>query len=162
MNMTRPTLLVIAVALLNGCGAILHGTLQTIDVQSTPSGAKVDASPVAGVYTTPMTLNLERKHNYLLTFSSPGYSPATVNINSSFGLGTVVADVLLTGLVGVVVDAATGGWYGLSPENVSASLTRTTGTRPETIRIHVGQTNGGRTVGISADRPDVRVEVLRK
>ena len=59
------------VVLLAGCGAVLHGTRQTVEVQSSPSGAKIETSPPSGIFTTPATLNLERKNIYVLTFTSP-------------------------------------------------------------------------------------------
>jgi hypothetical protein len=106
---TLRTAVSIAVALLvTGCGAILHGPRQNIDVQTSPAGAKVETSPPTGTFTTPATLDLERKNSYVLTFTSPGYNPATFNLHNNIGTGTVIADVLLTGLVGVIVDAATG------------------------------------------------------
>jgi hypothetical protein len=113
---------VAAFALLTGCGAMLHGSRQDIQVQSSVPGATVTTSPVSMSVNAPGTLSLERKNNYVLTFSAPGYAPAAVNVTNSIGVGTVIADVLLTGLVGVVVDGMTGLWYGLNPETASATL----------------------------------------
>ena len=162
MMSARPIIVAFAGCLLCSCGALLHGSRQNVMVETSPAGAKVETSPATGSFTTPATLDLERKNNYQLTFSSPGYSPATVSLHNSIGVGTVIADVLLTGLIGVVVDAATGSWYGLSPESVNATLTRTTGMGPETIHIHVGATNRDGQVQLSADAPGVQVQVTRK
>jgi hypothetical protein len=62
-------------ASLTGCGAIMHGNRQDITVQSTPSGAKVETSPVSGIYSTPATLTLERKNSYVLTFTKEAIRP---------------------------------------------------------------------------------------
>src|SRR4051812_34563337 len=140
--------LFVSAVVLTGCGAILHGPRQNIDVQSSPSGAKVETSPPSGTYTTPSTISLERKHSYVLTFTAPGYSPATFNIHNGLGIGTVIADVLLTGLVGVVVDGLTGSWYGLSPENGNVTLTKVMGSGGDTDSIRV-------SIGVSADRQSV-------
>jgi hypothetical protein len=50
--------------------------------------------------------------------------------------GIVALDIIL-GLVPVVVDAATGGWWTLRPQDTSVTLTRTTTStdQPETIRV---------------------------
>jgi hypothetical protein len=157
---TNRSVAIAAAAVLTGCGTILHGPRQAVPVQSDPPGASVQAIPaVGGTVTTPGSLDLERKNSYVLTFTSPGYSPATVNLHNNIGTGTVIADVLLTGLVGVVVDAATGSWYGLVPESVNATLTRTTGTGPEKIEVHVGRSTDGTKVRITSDGPPVAVQV---
>ena len=162
MKMLKAGLTVLTLIVLSGCGAIMHGGRQTIDVQSTPAGAKIETNPVSMVYTTPSTLNLERKHSYILTFTSPGYSPATVAVNNSLGVGTVVMDVLFGGLIGIVIDAVTGSWYGLSPESVVASLTKAVGTTgPDTLHIHLGKiTDSG--IEVSADAPNIRVQVTKR
>ncbi|HEX8849722.1 MAG TPA: hypothetical protein VF761_09335 [Gemmatimonadaceae bacterium] len=157
----RRTLVIAAACAATGCGTILHGPRQAVPVNSNPPGATVQATPASGgTITTPGTLDLERKNSYQLTFTSPGYTPATVNLHNNIGTGTVIADVLLTGLVGVVVDAATGSWYGLVPENVTATLTRTaTGTGPEKIEVHVGRSRDGQKVEITSDGAPVQVQV---
>jgi hypothetical protein len=160
MLSARVAVVAMAMGLLSGCGTIMHGTRQNIDVQSSPTGAKVETSPATAVFTTPATLNLERKNSYVLTFTSAGYAPASVNIHNNIGTGTIIADVLL-GLVGVLVDGITGAWYGLEPESVNVTLARLSGTGPETIHIQVGVSDGG-GLKVSSDAPNVRVEVTRQ
>lgn len=158
----RRTLVIAAACAATGCGTILHGPRQAVPVNSNPSGATVTTTPSSNTVTTPGTLDLERKNGYQLTFTSPGYTPATVNLHPNIGTGTVIADVLLTGLVGVVVDAATGSWYGLVPENVTATLNRTTGTGPERIEVHVGRSRDGQKVEVTTDGPPVQVKVEKQ
>jgi hypothetical protein len=153
------------VVLLAGCGAVLHGTRQTVEVQSSPSGAKIETSPPSGVFTTPATLNLER-NSHVLTFTSPGYAPSTYNITNGIGVGTVVADVLLTGLLGVVVDAVTGAWYGLNAESANVTLSKVNGGPDDADAIHIsirpaGKGNGGVQVSTNAPNVSVRVEPVR-
>jgi hypothetical protein len=147
-----------------GCGALLHGPRQDIDVQSSPAGAKVETSPASGSYTTPTRLSLERKNSYVLSFTAPGYAPATFNIRNGIGTGTVIADVLLTGLVGVVVDGLTGSWYGLSPENAQVTLVRPGGSEHDADAIHisVGVSTSHQAVSLSSSSPDVRVTVTKR
>jgi hypothetical protein len=162
MTVLRVILLAAVLSSLGACGAVMHGGRQNIDVQTSPAGARVETTPETGVFTTPTTLNLERKNSYVLTFTSPGYSPATFNLHNSIGTGTLIADVLLTGLIGVIVDAATGSWYGLSPENATATLTRVTGTGPETITIKLATAHGSGKVTLSSNAAGVLVEVAKK
>lgn len=162
MQPLRQVSLLAASVCLTACGTILNGTRQNIGVQSAPAGAHVETAPATGVSTTPTTLNLERKNSYVLTFSAAGYSPATFNIHNNMNGLTVVADILLTGLLGVIVDAATGAWYSLSPETATVSLTRTTAMEgPDTIEIRVGESSDGKRVQITSDAPGVQVQVTR-
>ena len=164
MNVIRPAVSVSLALLLVGCGAILHGTRQNIDVQSSPAGAKVETAPASGTFTTPTTLDLERKNSYVLTFTSPGYNPATFNLHNNIGTGTVIADVLLTGLIGVIVDGATGAWYGLDPETVNVTLTRAdgnSGSGPEEIHIRLREADGRGRLELKSDAPNVTVSVRR-
>ncbi|HEY1301901.1 MAG TPA: hypothetical protein VGF24_00025 [Vicinamibacterales bacterium] len=166
MSRTRTAVSLIAVLLVTGCGAILHGARQSIDVQSSPAGAKIETVPATGTFTTPTMLNLERKNSYVLTFTSPGYDPATFNLHNGIGTGTVIADVLLTGLIGVLVDGMTGSWYGLEPETANVTLTRSTtgGTGPQEIHIQLREADGKGKVELRTDAPrvDVSVQVQRK
>lgn len=166
MSVARIVTAVVATVLLSGCGAILHGPRQDIVVQTSPSGAKVETSPATGTYNTPATLNLERKNNYTLTFTSPGYNPATFYIHNGIGPGTVVMDVLLTGLIGVAVDGLTGSWYGLEPENASVTLTKATtgGSGPDEIHIELRRSEHGLSVSLKSDTsaPAVSVRVERR
>ena len=139
----------------------MHGARQTIDVQSSPPGAKVETSPGTGTYTTPTVLDLERKNSYVLTFTSPGYTPATFNLHNSVGTGTVIADVLLTGLIGVVVDGLTGAWYGLNPESANVTLQRTaSGVGPTEIHVAITNPHSG-TIEIKSEGASVGVSVQK-
>lgn len=163
MSGTRTLLSIVAALGLTGCGAVLHGTRQNVDLISTPAGAKVQVSPGTETYTTPATLNLERKNSYALTFTSDGYTPATMYLHNSIGTGTVIADVLLTGLVGVVVDGATGAWYGLNPETANVTLTRVAeGPGPKEIHVVVEESDGGRRLQLRADAPNVSVKLRQR
>lgn len=160
MKHTRHLALLAATTLLSACGTVLHGSRQDVFVQSSVPGATVQSSPSSVSVAAPGTLSLERKNNYVLTFTAPGYAPATVNVTNSIGVGTVIADVLLTGLVGVVVDGLTGSWYGLNPETASATLVKQVGTvGPDEIHVRLGHATSKGRVSVSADAPGVVVEV---
>ncbi len=119
-----------------GCGTIFNGTSQTITAQSSPDAAAVSTQPVTARYTTPASLELERKNSYTLTFEKEGYSPEQFLLQKKLQGGIVALDILFTALIGVVVDAATGAWYQLVPETATVVLTSTDGTgEPITVTI---------------------------
>lgn len=112
-----------ALFLLVGCGAIFTGTKQEISINSNPPGAKVTIKPTGQTGITPFTVSLEKKNQYTLLFEMEGYKPKEAFIDRNMRAGILILDIL-NGLVGVVVDAATGGWYKLSPTTVTVTLER--------------------------------------
>jgi len=152
------TALFLLIVSFTDCGVIFHGTRQVIQANSSPSGAKIEVSPSKEEYTTPASMNLERKNNCVLTFSKKGYTSATFNIQKKLSAGPVVLDVLFTGLLGVIVDAATGAWYNLSPEVATVSLERLGAIDgPDKIQVHIAV--NGDSVNINSDQPGVNVRV---
>jgi len=114
-------LVVLAVVVYHGCAAIFKGTSDNVDFSSDPAGAKVYVNGVIRG-TTPLKLKLESKGVYTIEFKKEGYGTSTYTITNKVGAGWVVLDVLFTGLIGVVVDAATGAWYELDSKYVNAIL----------------------------------------
>ena len=147
---------------LAGCGTIFGGSTEVITFQSSPSAASVATSPPTATYTTPASVSLQRKQNYLLTFSADGYSSAEFQIRREMRVGILVADVLLTGLIGVVVDAVTGGWWKLEPKTAVVTLERASaaneglfdGDKIE-VAVSVHETEEGREVRLQASAPVV-------
>jgi len=107
--------------LYHGCAAILKGSSDNVDFSSDPSGAKVYVNGVLRG-TTPLKLKLESKGTYTIEFKKEGYGTSTYTITNHVGAGWIVLDVLLTGFIGVIVDAATGAWYELDSKYVNAVL----------------------------------------
>ena len=139
-----------SVVTLSGCGLIFGGSRQVVRATSSPDGAMVKTSPDTAEARTPAALNLERKNSYVLTFTKEGYTPARAELQRETRVGIIVADVLLTGLVGVIIDAATGSWYRLSPEVVTVAMEKTADIPgPDKIEITV------RASGKKHDRLDV-------
>jgi len=143
-----------------GCGTIFNGTRQTVIATSAPDQASITVEPGGGKFTAPASLSLERKNDYNLTFTKEGYSPATFQIQHKMNAGILVLDIL-AGLVGVMVDAATGGWNNLSPESAQIVLTKVDGdvSGPEQIRVIL--TGKGQTLRIESTAPGVSVGVAR-
>ncbi len=114
---------VVFVLSLSSCAAIFKGTSSKVDTNSTPPGAKVY---VDGNYMgdTPYRLKLESKRTYAIEFRMDGYKSKTFNVTNHVGAGWIVLDVLC-GLVGVIVDAATGAWYEIDQKNINAVLEKT-------------------------------------
>lgn len=132
-----------------GCGTMFGGSRQLIQTASIPEGATVAAAGTAGSR-TPTSLSLERKNNDVLEFSAPGYTTQRVDVQKSLRGGIVVLDIL-GGVLPVIVDAITGGWYKLSPEQVNAMLTKVDATAPGPDTIAVTMNVDGTSRGEKAE-----------
>lgn len=115
-------LLAALAALVWGCGTIMHGTTQTVGIGSNPTGAKITVDGMElGV--TPMMVDLKRKSSHLVHIELPGYLPFDTTITKSVS-GWVFGNLIFGGIIGLAVDAVSGGLYELSPEQVQAGLIR--------------------------------------
>jgi len=134
------------------CGTLVGGSSQTIRVNSDPAGALINSNPVTKDYTTPASVRLERKNTYTLRLTKDGYTKEEVLIERGMRGGVLVADILLFP-IGVIVDAITGAWYGLSPDDVSVTLVKKSADveGPESIQVTVKPSKDG--IEIDASEP---------
>ncbi len=103
-----------------GCGTIVHGSSQTINFSTNPQGATIQFDN-GMVYTTPSQVKLERKKDYVVTISKPGYQTQTLPITSVLS-GWLAGNLLLGGIIGGAVDMASGAAWTLTPEAVNVTL----------------------------------------
>jgi hypothetical protein len=120
MKRSRRILLAIIALFAAGCGTVVNGTTESVVISSEPEGAMitVDNQPRGP---TPNTVELSRKAIHTVQLQKPGYVPYTATINQSSS-NWVWGDVLFGGILGFLVDAASGGMYDLQPTQVSAQL----------------------------------------
>jgi hypothetical protein len=114
--------LIMLVAIVNfaACATLFKGTSQEVNFNSNPQKARVIVNGV-DMGETPLVLKLESKKTYAIEFRVEGYKPKTYTISNHIGPGWVILDVF-AGLLGVIIDAATGAWYSLDQSNVDAIL----------------------------------------
>jgi hypothetical protein len=115
---------VLGVLALPGCATVMEGTAQSVSIDSEPSGANCQinrAGTEMGSVTTPGSVHIDKSKNDLsVTCEKSGYQTATVSSSPHF-VGTTFGNILIGGLVGVAVDAATGANY-TYPENIHVGL----------------------------------------
>ncbi len=96
----------------SGCATEVRGTTETVDVKTDPVGATCEfmrgGEVLGSLVSTPGKYEL-RRHNepVRVTCSLEGYTPKTKTLNSEFA-GATFGNILLGGVIGVVVDAASG------------------------------------------------------
>jgi hypothetical protein len=109
---------------LSSCASIIHGTRQDVGLASAPTGATVTIDNLqSGI--TPVVAKLARKNNHIVRMELPGYQPFEATLTCGVS-GWVWGNIVFGGLVGLAVDAISGGMYKLTPDQVSASLANTT------------------------------------
>lgn len=100
------------VALLPACATVVEGTSDTVTLSTNPAGATCtvdrNGERVAAIATTPGSVRIGKsRHDLNVTCTKEGYQPATVAASSKF-TGATFGNVIAGGVVGVVVDAASG------------------------------------------------------
>lgn len=104
------------------CGTIFKGSSADVRINSSPSGAQVFVNDI-NRGTTPQSLSLKRNRDYVLDFRRDGYESVKVEVNKTFDLGTtVVGNIFSWGLLGIVVDLASGAAYSLEPADLQANM----------------------------------------
>ena len=110
---------VVAVATV-GCASIMHGTSQKVGISSSPTGATVtvDNKPLGN---TPLFADLKRGEEHVVTIEMAGYEKSQLTLTKSVS-GWVWGNIVFGGLIGLAVDAISGGLYNLSPEQLNGEL----------------------------------------
>jgi hypothetical protein len=118
-------LLLSLVLLTSGCATLTKGTSQTVTVDTDPSGAACtltrDAKPVAFVNPTPGSVPVEKAQGTIsVACTKQGFLEAAGDLASEFQAMTF-GNILFGGIVGVVVDAASGAMHRY-PDRVTITL----------------------------------------
>lgn len=111
--------------MLSACATLVSGTDQTVTVATNPAGATcmLDrmGARVGAISATPGSVRVDKSRNDLaVTCSKEGYQTATTMHSSTFN-GATFGNIIAGGLVGVVVDAASGANF-TYPANVQMQL----------------------------------------
>ncbi|KQM28326.1 PEGA domain-containing protein [Chryseobacterium sp. Leaf201] len=103
------------------CATILTGTKDKITFNTTPEGAKVMHKGVEKC-TTPCTAEIPRSlSKQMVTFEKEGFNSKEMKLTKSFNPVSLV-NILLGGVIGVGIDAATGSLTKYSPKAYKVEL----------------------------------------
>jgi hypothetical protein len=109
---------------LGGCATITRGRSDQIQITSEPSGIRATTS-MGYSCTTPCSLTVSRKDEFIVKFDAPGYEPQEVPVKTGIagtGAAGFAGHILLGGVVGMAADAATGATLEHIPNPVHADL----------------------------------------
>ncbi|WPO81425.1 PEGA domain-containing protein [Chryseobacterium sp. JJR-5R] len=103
------------------CATILTGTKDSITFNSTPEGAKVIHKGIEKC-TTPCTAEIPRSlSRQMVTLQREGFNNKEVKLTKTFNAVSLV-NILLGGVIGVGIDAATGSLTKYSPNAYKIEL----------------------------------------
>ena len=107
-----------------GCATITRGSTEAFVIETKPIGAEAKLSN--GLYcTTPCSLKVKRRGDFVVTLTKEGYETATAAVTSSVdsgGAAGMAGNVLLGGVIGAGVDAGTGAMHSHKPNPLVVEL----------------------------------------
>lgn len=116
---------VAAAAALGGCATVTRGTTSQVTITSEPAGAEARSSLGHACTATPCTWEVSRRSEFVVNYSKPGYEDMQVPVSTRIagaGVAGFAGNVIIGGVVGMGVDAATGSTLEHYPNPVLASL----------------------------------------
>ena len=134
MNLKLKFLAISSILLLTGCASIVSKSSWPININSSPSEAKISIKDKKGVeiYTgsTPATLKLKSgsgffsKARYQVTFEKVGYEKKVVPVEFKLN-GWYFGNIIFGGPLGLlIIDPATGAMFKLETEFLNETLTK--------------------------------------
>lgn len=125
-----PAIAVVMAISFSNCASIIHGPMQSVDISSQPSGAKITINDQF-MGTTPKTFSLRRKgymkgepkrnKEYVAKIELDGYYPYELKIKRQMD-GWFLGNLLFGGVIGIAIDAGNGAMYKLNPDQIIAQL----------------------------------------
>jgi len=118
---------VLALGGLTACATVARGTTSDVIINYTPSDAQVVTSLNHTCNASPCVLTVSRKKSFTITASKSGYDSQSVFVGtkvSGKGAAGMAGNVLIGGVVGIGVDAATGAARDHYPNPVNIQLLR--------------------------------------
>ena len=106
---------------MSGCATLIHGTMQTVEIVTTPAGATATILPEGSVVTTPGTVELERKKAHTVFVELDGYCREVVYIDRITS-NAIHGNILIGGMIGLSIDASNGAAYTLTPDAFNITL----------------------------------------
>lgn len=130
MKNTKLLLALAASVSLSACATVTKGSNDTVKMTSLPSEASVMFEDTAQKLqpqscTTPCEIELNRKRTYKATVSKSGHEDFVVIMEpkvSTSGGTAMAGNLLMGGILGAGIDAATGAMKDLSPNNLEVVL----------------------------------------
>lgn len=122
----KKLLVLVAISVLfSGCATIFKGSNENVKVNATPAAATIVVKAQTGqvMYQgeVPTEVKLPKKNTYTVEVALAGYKSQTIYIGQSV-TGWFWGNLCLGGVVGMVIDWATGSMWDLNPNQIDVKL----------------------------------------
>ena len=124
-KLRHASLILSGLVILSGCATVTRGSKDVLEIKTTPAGAQVQTSNGFSCSSTPCAIKMPRRSEFVVDITSPGCKPMDVNVThktADGGAAGVAGNVLVGGIIGRGVDAATGASQDLVPNPVEVTL----------------------------------------
>jgi hypothetical protein len=114
-----------AVVSLSACATITRGSKDVFVVETDPVGAAIKTTNGFYCDSTPCSIKMPRKSEFEVTITKAGYKTWTGKVTNKIaggGSAGMAGNVLVGGLIGVGVDAASGAMLDLVPNPLVVKL----------------------------------------
>jgi PEGA domain len=107
--------------LMSGCASVIGSKQADFSFNSSPQQAQVfvDGNPMGE---TPLKVKLSNTKAHTVTFKKEGYKDVSCQLEKGTDAGWVILDVV-SGLVPIIIDAATGNWTQTKSHECTQTLT---------------------------------------
>jgi hypothetical protein len=110
---------------LANCATITRGSDDVLEIKTEPAGAQVQTSNGFSCSSTPCAIKMPRRSEFVVDITKAGCRPIEVNVThktADAGAAGVAGNILVGGIIGLGVDAATGASQDLVPNPVEVKL----------------------------------------
>ena len=133
LPLNRYFMLFIFLLFFTSCATLIHGSKQQVAIICDPKRAKVSVDGLEDGH-TPYLARLSRSDKHFLMIELEGYKPYSIMLKRKLD-AWIFGNILLGGIVGIVIDAATGSMYKLSPNDVITQLNLSSASFSSTNRV---------------------------
>jgi len=121
MSIVKNALLA-SLLLASACATVVNGRTEPLGLSSNPAGAEVSIDNGEMKVITPTSVELKRDENHTFVFHKDGYQDTSATVTSGTS-GWVWGNLLAGGIIGGVVDFATGAAYKFSDDTLTVNMT---------------------------------------
>jgi predicted small secreted protein len=118
-----------------GCATIMSSSDQDVQIKSNPIDAQIRVDGML-MGKTPSLISLERKRRHELTIEKPGYQTRRITLSKKFNWW-FAGNLIIGGLIGMIIDFASGAVFRLSPDEIDAKLEKIEGYIPSEVGVEM-------------------------
>ncbi len=108
-----------------GCASIMSGSKQEVSISSEPENAKIFVNGNQ-IGTTPSKILLKRGEKHIIEIRANGYETYRISTSKTI-TGWFWGNLICGGLIGFVIDLATGNAYDVDPSKIDVILEKGSG-----------------------------------